>query len=187
MLKPPRPYSLREMRISDISSVMEIERTAFPVPWKASAYEYEIAQNKLASYQVLTAQLADLRSSLIGYTGYWMLVDEAHVSTLAIGNAWRGRGLGELLLLNLLILAFQSKASIATLEVRKSNLVAQNLYRKYQFQVVGGRRRYYQGKEDALVMSVETLDQVYWSFLKTCKRELFNRLNGQFKPVARAS
>ena len=177
MIKPPRPYRLRPMRLSDISSVMAIERSAFQVPWKESAYHYEVAENRLASYQVLTVELADLPSKLIGYAGFWMLVDEAHISTIAVAANWRRRGLGHLLLLNVLFLAYKSEAELATLEVRTTNNVAQELYRAYRFEIVGGRKRYYQGREDALIMTVEPLDSAYRSFLNRRRKALLQRLS----------
>lgn len=176
MLHPPAPYHLRSMRLSDIDAVMVIEEEAFPTPWRASGYEYEITRNRVATYQVLTAQLADRPARLIGYSGHWLLVEEVHVSTIAVSPAWRGRGLGELLLLNLILLAYRQTASLVTLEVRRSNKVAQSLYEKYNFQYVGERRRYYQGKEDALLMTVAPLDASYRSFLRGRQETLFRRL-----------
>ena len=176
MLKPPAPYHLRSMRLSDIDSVMVIERDAFPTPWRPSAYEYEITRNRVATYQVLTAQLGDRPAKIIGYSGHWLLAGEAHVSTIAVSPAWRGRGLGELLLLNLLRLACRQSAQLATLEVRRSNQVAQALYQKYRFEIIGERRRYYQGREDALLMTVTPLDADYRSFLRAKQESLFHRL-----------
>ncbi|HET6445356.1 MAG TPA: ribosomal protein S18-alanine N-acetyltransferase [candidate division Zixibacteria bacterium] len=176
MLKPPHPYRLRPMRLSDITSVMRIERTSFPVPWKESAYHYEVAENRIANYQVLTVTLADLPEKVIGYAGFWMLIDEAHISTIAVTKNWRRRGLGKLLILNLLNLAYKSEAEVATLEVRKSNTTAQALYRSLRFEIAGGKRRYYQGREDAIIMSVKSLDRPYRSFLHRTEKELFQRL-----------
>ena len=91
---------------------------------------------------------------MLGYAGLWLLIDEAHISTIAVAPEWRGRGLGELLLASLLERAISIGADVATLEVRASNLVAQNLYRKYRFTVVGVRKGYYTDNfEDALVMT----------------------------------
>jgi len=177
MLKPPRPYHLRRMRLSDISSVMVIERDAFPVPWNESAYHYEVAENPLASYLVLTVRLGDQPAKLIGYAGFWILVDEAHISTIAVDKDWRGRGLGALLLLSMLVEAYNLDASLATLEVRKSNVVAQALYHEFDFKIVGGRRRYYQGREDAIIMSTEPFDKSYRSSLHRIEKALLQRLN----------
>jgi ribosomal-protein-alanine N-acetyltransferase len=176
MLKPPKPFHLRAMRLSDINRVMAIEEVSFPTPWKASAYEYEITRNRLAAYHVLTVRMADKPEEVIGYSGYWLMSGEAHISTIATNPAWRGLGLGELLFLNILMLACSDAAYLATLEVRKGNKVAQSLYEKYQFQVVGERKRYYQGKEDAILMTAEPLDDDYRVFLRYRRRELFQKL-----------
>ena len=176
MLKPPPPYTLREMRPSDINAVMAIEHVVFPTPWRASAYEYEITRNRLADYQVLLVSLGDRPRQLIGYAGTWLLADELHVSTIAVSRDWQGKGLGELLLLNMLTLAYDMPVTVATLEVRRGNLVAQALYSKYGFQVVGERRRYYEGKEDALIMTTAPLDAAYRVFLRERRGILFQRL-----------
>jgi ribosomal-protein-alanine N-acetyltransferase len=91
---------------------------------------------------------------VVGYAGYWFVVDEAHISTIAVHPEWRGRGVGEHLLVHLLGQALDLGAVAATLEVRVSNTAAQNLYRKYGFEQVGRRRRYYRDNgEDALLMT----------------------------------
>jgi ribosomal-protein-alanine N-acetyltransferase len=170
------------MRLSDISRVMDIERKTFLTPWKANAYEYEITRNRVASYQVLTVTYGDHKQTIIGYCGYWNLAGEAHVSTIAVDPLWQGKGLGELLILSILSQACADVARLATLEVRKSNTVAQSLYQKYLFKTVGQRPRYYQGKEDALLMTVEPLDDNYRLFLRQKKRNLFGRLAGPASP-----
>jgi ribosomal-protein-alanine N-acetyltransferase len=164
------------MRLSDIAIIMKIEKEAFPVPWKASAYEYEITKNRLANYQVLTAHFGDQPGQIVGYGGYWRMVDKAHVSTIAVHSHWKGQGLGELLLLNMLLLCYKENAQLATLEVRRSNIVAQSLYKKYLFRVVGERIRYYQKREDALIMTVSPLDAAYKRFLNQQKGRLFVKL-----------
>jgi ribosomal-protein-alanine N-acetyltransferase len=179
MLKPPHPYHLRQIRPSDLPALMKIENKSFPKPWKASAYEYEITRNKLASYQVVTVQIEDKPAQLVGYTGHWLLADEIHISTIATDPKWRGHHLGELLFLNSLFLAYDyrdPKAILVTLEVRKSNIVAQNLYTKYRFVQVGERKRYYSDKEDALLMTAEPLDAAYRDFLKQQWASLSKRL-----------
>jgi [ribosomal protein S18]-alanine N-acetyltransferase len=176
MLKPPLPFQLRSLRPSDIEAVMAIEKNAFPSPWQPSSFHYEVTENRVANYQALTVRLGDQPARLVGYAGYWLLVDEAHISTIATHPEWRGRGLGELLLLNLLVMAYEEPAQLATLEVRRNNTVAQGLYEKYGFEVVGERRRYYQDKEDALIMTVQPLDQVYRQSLSQRRDALFARL-----------
>ena len=186
LLKPPHPFRLRPMRLSDIPTVMAIEEAAFPVPWRASAYEYEITKNRVASYQVLTAQIGDQPLRVLGYGGYWRLADEAHISTIAVDSKWQGQGLGELLLLSMLLLCYREQAQIATLEVRQSNVSAQSLYKKYLFEVVGERRRYYQNREDAIIMTVSPLDNSYKKFLDRSKERLFAKLiNAKIKQLHR--
>jgi len=98
----------------------------------------------------------DDASIITGYAGMWMFVDEAHISTIASHPAWRGRGVGELLLLSLMREAERRAAIVVTLEVRVSNTVAQHLYLKYGFEQVGLRKRYYRDNgEDALIMTVQ--------------------------------
>jgi len=95
---------------------------------------------------------------IAGFAGIWMMVDEAHVTNLAVRQEYRGKGIGELLLLATVDLADELKASFMTLEVRASNLVAQSLYRKYGFVEMGVRRGYYlDNREDAVIMSTEIL------------------------------
>jgi ribosomal-protein-alanine N-acetyltransferase len=172
---PSLPYVVAWMRVADIDEVMPIERVAFPSPWPASAYRYELTQNDLSSYVVLRqrgASAGDLRSKLLGlmgraapaqilgYGGFWIILDEGHISTIAVHPDWRGRGLGELVLVSLMDAAILRGAGELTLEVRVSNLVAQNLYRKYGFVQVGMRKRYYHdNNEDAWIMTTPRIDQ----------------------------
>ena len=176
MLKPPPPYQLRPLRPSDIEAVLAIEKNAFPTPWQASSFHYEVTENRIAKYQALTVRQGDQPSQLIGYAGYWLLVDELHISTIATHPEWRGRGLGEMLLINLLYMGYEEPAQLATLEVRAGNTVAQALYQKHGFAVVGERRRYYQNKEDALIMTAEPLDQAYRQLLSQRRDALYRRL-----------
>lgn len=98
------------------------------------------------------------QSSIIGFAGLWLMVDEAHITTIAIHPDYRGKGLGELELASLIDIAIQIGAKWVTLEVRVSNYVAQNLYRKYGFREAGMRHRYYSdNQEDALIMWTEEL------------------------------
>ena len=91
---------------------------------------------------------------IVGYAGYWLVVYEAHIGTIATHPHWRGQGVGELLLVSLLHEAMAHGATEAKLEVRVGNRVAQSLYRKYGFEEVGRRKHYYRDNgEDAVLMS----------------------------------
>jgi ribosomal-protein-alanine N-acetyltransferase len=95
---------------------------------------------------------------IVGFAGIWMLADEAHVTNLAVRQDYRGKGIGELLLLSTVDLASELKASFMTLEVRASNQVAQSLYSKYGFAQMGVRKGYYlDNREDAIIMSTDIL------------------------------
>ena len=101
---------------------------------------------------------AELRS-IVGYAGIWVMTDEAHITTIASHPEVRGKGIGEFLLVALIHRGMEIGARWMTLEVRASNAVAQNLYRKYTFKEMGVRRRYYSDNgEDALVMWTDALD-----------------------------
>ena len=177
MLIPPAPYWLREMTLADLPSVREIDRLSFPTPARAGLFEHELDQNNIAHYQVLG--FGDLTEStqLIGFAGFWLIADEIHVSTIATHPQWRRKGLGELLLLNLLFEAYAYPANMVTLEVRRSNTTAQALYRKYRFNEVGTRPRYYRDTgEDALLMTMASLNAPYHQFLKEQQALLFQKL-----------
>jgi len=98
------------------------------------------------------------RQFIVGFSGIWVLVDEAHITNIALRQEYQGKGLGELLLIATIDLAGILKARMMTLEVRASNLVAQHLYGKYGFTQVGVRRGYYlDNREDAVIMSTESI------------------------------
>lgn len=112
----------------------------------------------LASRPVVTSPPPNI-ASIIGFAGLWLMVDEAHVTTIAIHPEYRGHGLGELLLVSLIDIAYTIGARWVTLEVRVSNYTAQNLYRKYGFREAGVRHRYYSdNQEDALIMWTDEIN-----------------------------
>jgi ribosomal-protein-alanine N-acetyltransferase len=123
-------------------------------------------------------QLEEELRSIVGYAGIWVMTDEAHVTTIASAPAMRGRGVGEFLLVALIRRGIEVGARWMTLEVRASNSVAQNLYRKYTFKEMGVRRRYYSDNgEDALVMWTDALDSdSFQAALDQKERKLADRL-----------
>ncbi len=141
------------MALDDLPAIQAIERAAFSAPWPANAYRTELETNKLAHY--LVVRVGD---EIAGFAGLWLMVDEAHVTTFAIAPAWRRNHLAERLLVALLDVAVDRRATEATLEVRLSNLPARRLYEKFGFRPVGLRPRYYtDNNEDALIMTTEPL------------------------------
>jgi len=199
------PYLLQPMRAQDIPEVLEIERVCFSMPWSSHAYRYEIEENTLSWYVVarlapppaergLLGKILNLRSAgqprtpIIGYGGFWMMVDEAHISTLAVAPPYRRRGVGELLLLTMIEEAERRGAATVTLEVRVSNLPAQRLYEKYGFTIQGRRARYYSDNgEDAYIMTTPSLhSEAYRETLHTLKARLYARLASEQTPAGAA-
>ncbi|MBI3967776.1 MAG: ribosomal protein S18-alanine N-acetyltransferase [Chloroflexi bacterium] len=125
-----------------------------------------------------SAQLVPTSPPIAGYAGLWLMVDEAHVTTIAVRGDLRGRGLGELLLIALADVAVDIGARWLTLEVRVTNYGAQNLYRKFGFTDQGIRKRYYSDNgEDALIMWSEALDSPQGrERFTSLRRELLERL-----------
>ncbi|MBI3537086.1 MAG: ribosomal protein S18-alanine N-acetyltransferase [Chloroflexi bacterium] len=164
------------MRVTDLAQVMEIEYASFSTPWSELSYRQELLFNPNGSYFVARLAHADsigaapkffwrkffspssrqIRAAepVIGYSGFWLVVDEAHISTIAVNPAWRRRGIGERLLIAMIERARALRAETVTLEVRVSNAPAQSLYRKYGFEIAGTRPRYYNDNgEDAFIMT----------------------------------
>jgi ribosomal-protein-alanine N-acetyltransferase len=172
------PLVLESLRTSDLPEVCAIEQEAFTAPWSASLYEREL-QNRLAHYFVLREENGTRR--ILGYAGLSFLVDEAHLMTIAVRKEERGRGYGELLLTHAIATASARGVDQMTLEVRVSNTVAQALYRKYGFAIVGRRKRYYvDPPEDALLMTVTGLTQPgYQARFAALRQALAARLGAQ--------
>lgn len=169
------------MQVDDIPLVMEIEEASFATPWPARGFKQELTTNEFAHCYVLERAASSATGlELVGYGCYWQVVDESHISTLAVAPAWRGHGLGELLLHLLIDESIRSGMLVVTLEVRISNCSAQALYSKYGLQVVGRRKRYYcDNGEDAWIMTSEPLDKAYQRRLLALREPLFDRLAGQ--------
>ncbi|MCD1259557.1 ribosomal protein S18-alanine N-acetyltransferase [Paenibacillus athensensis] len=141
----------RSMRLDDIPAICEIEEEAFTTPWTEGAFRNELTNNQFAHYIVLESG-----SSIAGYGGMWLIMEEAHVTNIAIRAPYRGRKLGERLIRELMRTAVFLGAIRMTLEVRASNYIAQNLYEKMGFRSVGVRRGYYtDNREDAIIMWAE--------------------------------
>ncbi len=149
---------IREMGNDDVPKIMDIERECFATPWHESAYYTEIA-NRSAYYIV-----ACVDSTIVGYAGMWVIMDESHITTLGVARTQRGRKIGEQLLVGLLDEAIKRRARRSTLEVRQSNEVAQGLYRKYGFIPAAIRRGYYtDNHENAVVMWIDNLTSASYS------------------------
>jgi [ribosomal protein S18]-alanine N-acetyltransferase len=144
----PQPLLIVPMTPSDVTDVLAIERASFATTWPSDAFYNELHTNKLAHYFV-----GRVGTKIVGYGGIWVIFEDSHITTIAVDPACRGRSYGEKLLLFLLDEAIERGASWMTLEVRESNVGAQQLYRKYGFTTVTTRKGYYSdNNENALVM-----------------------------------
>ncbi len=140
--------NIRKMTIADLEDVMEVEIRSFTLPWSLDAFHNELIKNQFADYTVL---LDD--EKIIGYCGVWIIMDEAHITNIAVLPEYRGQGLGEKLLKSVMNLAARKGALTVTLEVRVSNIPAKSMYQKLGFRDGGIRKNYYSDNlEDALVM-----------------------------------
>jgi [ribosomal protein S18]-alanine N-acetyltransferase len=147
------PLVVEPMRMADVPTVHEIERLSFSTPWPAHAFEQELTGNRMARYLIARAG-----EQVVGFGGIWLMVDEAHITTFGVHPEWRRRGVGRQLLIALVELSEQMRASRMTLEVRAGNQAAQELYRRFGFIVAGRRARYYTDDgEDALIMTTPAL------------------------------
>jgi ribosomal-protein-alanine N-acetyltransferase len=117
----------------------------------------ELFNHENSSNKVTPESLAEY---IIGMAGFWVMVGEAHITTIAVRNTYRGQRVGERLLIELIDVAIQFKANLVTLEVRVSNEMAQRLYDKYGFSKAGVRRRYYtDNSEDAFIMTTDNITE----------------------------
>ena len=134
---------------------------------------------RFAFLPFLRRQTAHPRNSIRGFAGMWIMLDEAHITTIGVDPDYQGQGLGELLFVSLLDEAMQRQATWVTLEVRVSNIAAQSLYRKYGFTVQGRRPRYYSdNNEDAFIMWSESFkDQAYRQRVEQLRRNILQRLS----------
>lgn len=146
--------TIRKMEKRDVTQIMKIESVSFgSFHWTPESFEAEV-DNNLGSYFVAE----DENGKILGYSGFWLIVDEAHITTIAIHPNMRKNGLGERLLQNMIETGYEKNAKWFTLEVRVSNIAAQNLYYKYDFKSLGLRRKYYQdNEEDAMIMWTEDI------------------------------
>lgn len=139
---------IRRMEEEDLDRIMEIEKDAFTTPWPRESFLLEITKNQLARY--IVAEIDDI---VVGYGGIWLILDEGHITNIAVESNYRKMGVGNAIVEGLIYLCTKERISAMTLEVRESNMAAQNLYKKYGFVESGVRPKYYaDDNEDAIIM-----------------------------------
>ncbi len=150
---------LRPMTLADLDQVVEIDRASFPTPWPQDAFLYEIKRKRNVICWVVETVTSDGEGELVASIVIWLILDEAHIGTLAVKPGYRCQKIGQKLLASSLMEAFRRGARRANLEVRESNQPAKNLYQKFGFEAVGLRRDYYtDNHEDAILMTLVELN-----------------------------
>ena len=151
----PNDCVIRRMTLDDLDAVAAIEAATFPTPWSRDSFQQELERNVAARYLV-----AEMEGQVIGYAGAWIILDESHITNIAVLAEHRGQGYGRALTAGLMQYLSNLGAAYATLEVRKSNVTAQNLYKSLGYVSVGVRKRYYEDNgEDALLMVCEHMPE----------------------------
>lgn len=140
--------NIRKMELKDIGQVLFIEKVSFATPWSNDAFEKELRENKLARYIV-----AEIDKKVVGYGGIWLILDEGHITNIAVHNDYRGYGIGHRLVDGLVDVCYELNIARMTLEVREFNTPARNLYNNHGFIDMGKRPGYYaDNNEDAIIM-----------------------------------
>ena len=143
---------IRPICKEDIAKIAEIEKLCFAMPWSEESIRKDAEENVVACWLVMD----DGEGDVLAYAAMWFVLDEAHVCNVAVHPDHRGKGYGKAIFGALVETAKKNSMSLMELEVRRSNLVAQNLYHSFGFIDVGYRKRYYEdNKEDALLMFKE--------------------------------
>ncbi|MBP2259035.1 ribosomal-protein-alanine N-acetyltransferase [Virgibacillus campisalis] len=142
---------IRKMEVKDIPQVMEVELASFQTHWPEDIFHQEVVENQHAHYFVMV-----LDNKIIGYAGLWIVLDDAQITNIAILPKFRGNKLGEKLFQYVAYQAMKNGVKRLSLEVRKSNVIAQKMYRKFGLVPGGIRKNYYtDDQEDAIVMWVK--------------------------------
>lgn len=148
--------TIRQMMVEDLSAVIAIDQMSFSLPWPANTFRYEVTENRAA--RCLVAETDDKKIAAMIVS--WIVADELHIATFATHMSFRRQGIGTQLLSEALSDARRRGARRAFLEVRQSNAAAQDMYKKFGFEVTGRRPKYYRDNaEDAILMTLEELEE----------------------------
>jgi len=147
-------FIIRKMTVDDIPAVVALDQISFSLPWPEKSFRFELTDNPAARCWV-----AEVDGRIVGMIVAWLFVDEAHIATLATHPDLRRQGIAQKLLTHTLRYTYEEGALSSFLEVRESNLAAQEMYRKFGYENTGRRRRYYRDNdEDAILMTLESLN-----------------------------
>lgn len=144
---------IRKMTLDDIPVVVQLDQISFSLPWPERSFRFELTDNPASRCWV-----AETDGHVVGMIVGWLLVDEMHIATIATHPGYRRQGIASKLLTHTLLQSMQEGARSSFLEVRESNLAAQEMYRKFGYEQAGRRRRYYRDNdEDAILMVLKSL------------------------------
>ena len=150
---------IRRMRPDDLDEVMAIERAAFRHPWSPELFRRELEHDWstiLVAVEPLTSASGKGSERIVAFLIYWLVHDEVHILNVAVAPEHRRKGLARMLMAETERRAVQAAAALLTLEVRRSNTAALELYREFDYRAVGVRPNYYVDEgEDAIVMVKE--------------------------------
>lgn len=146
---------IRRMTVDDVPQVVEIDQASFTLPWTERSFRYEVTENRASRCWVVEAEDREVAAMLV----LWMILDEAHVATIATHPRYRRRSYAKSMLIEALRSARAEGATSALLEVRAHHSVAQKIYHDLGFVDVGRRAQYYRDNgEDAILMTLSPID-----------------------------
>jgi len=145
--------NIRRMTLDDLAQVIEIDKVSFSLPWPERSFRFEVTDNPASRAWVVESD-----GKIVGMVVAWLLVDEAHIATIATHPDFRRQGIASKMLIHTLRSMMNEGALTSVLEVRESNAAAQEMYRKFGFEESGRRPRYYRdNNEDAILMTLYKL------------------------------
>jgi ribosomal-protein-alanine N-acetyltransferase len=141
-------FVIRKATESDVKPLADMDKICFNLPWSEASFFEEIVNNKVAKYFV-----AEVSGKMVGYAGLWVVLDEGHITNIAVHPEFRRKGIAKALICKMMSAAEDAGATVFTLEVRALNKSAIALYEQFNFKIVGLRKNYYQDNgEDAAIM-----------------------------------
>jgi ribosomal-protein-alanine N-acetyltransferase len=154
--------NVRRMTLDDIPAVLELDKLSFVLPWPERSFRFELTENPASRCWVF-----DVDGKIAGMIVAWLLVDEAHIATIATHPEYRRQGIARKLLTYALRYMSKEGAVTSFLEVRESNTAARDMYHQFGYEVVGRRKRYYKDTdEDAILMTLGELEHFKVETLK---------------------
>ncbi|MDB4983818.1 MAG: ribosomal-protein-alanine acetyltransferase [Myxococcales bacterium] len=150
--KAPQPFTIEPMQAADLDAVMEIERLSFRSPWSRQVFVEELGRD----FAHVDLVRDSATGEVVAFGNYWLVADELHILNVSTHPRARRAGHATRLLAHMIDFARREICRCLTLEVRRSNVAAQRLYRRFAFRAIGVRPHYYaEDQEDAIVMLLD--------------------------------